>query len=138
MSTRSIVAFETEAGVVGVYVHSDGSPGERFGRLATYRALIERDGAPKVCATILAHRAWSFIFDERYESLGEEVEGYGTPIPNQEDRPYFTPDKLNDWWDSEYLYVIHPETGEIKWTDIGVRRPDDSLKWDDLEWKEES
>ena len=34
MSTRSILAFDTDKGVRGVYIHSDGYPEGQWGRMA--------------------------------------------------------------------------------------------------------
>lgn len=137
MSTRSIAAVETEAGIVGVYVHSDGYPESR---LPTYRALIERDGAAKVCETLLTHSHWSYIFGDEEDSYArfenKLVPGYGAVL--ETDREYwFTPDKLGEWWDSEYVYVIHPETGRIRWAELGVRVPSrGGSEWDGLVWQE--
>lgn len=140
MSTRSIAAVETEAGIVGVYVHSDGYPEGKWGRLATYRDLIDRDGAAKVCETLLTHSHWSYVFMEdggtvRPDELG--VPGYGAVLESNNER--FTPDQLDEWWDSEYVYVIHPETGHIRWAALGVRHPrggGSTAAWDALVWQE--
>lgn len=138
MSTRSILAFDTEKGVRGVYVHSDGYPEGPSGRLVNLDALIERDGVSKVATTVLAHSHWHFLFAER-ESYDEAhypaqtvVPGYGVFFDHQTADRYFTTDQLKEWWDSEYVYLVSPD-GSFKWAALGVGH--DDLTWESLEWK---
>lgn len=133
MSTRSIVAFETEVGIRGVYVHYDGYPD---GRLPVLKKMINRDGAAKVTATILAIPAWASLDnDQSLDSNPFVIEGYGRRFNPEDKDDYFTPNQLQEWWDSEYVYVIHPETGAIRWAAIGVGHEGQS--WEALEWNSE-
>lgn len=131
MSTRSIVAFETEVGIKGVYVHYDGDP--KF-RLPVLENLIARDGAPKVTATILAHH-WASLEDDQVADPANPlvIEGYGRHFELDHDDKHFTPADLQEWWDSEYIYVVHPETGAIRWVDVGVGH--EGQTWETLDWK---
>lgn len=138
MSTRSILAFETEMGVRGVYVHTDGYPEGEWGRLNQLSILIARDGVSKVATTVLEHSHWSCLFAEQvtkpeyspeHETL---VVGYGMYFEHDAGDRYFTPDQLQDWWDSEYVYLVNPE-GEVKWVALGVGH--DDLTWESLQWR---
>ena len=122
MSTRSIVAAQTEKGLVGVYVHFDGYP---EGRLPVLEALIKRDGVETVVATLLEGQDWSSL-DNEPEPPGEFdggktfVPGYGLCYSSKygSDRsPYWTPDQGYDWMGTEYIYFIHPD-GSITWKSL--------------------
>lgn len=134
MSTRSILAFDTEKGVRGVYVHSDGYPDGPSGRLANLDALIERDGVSKVATTVLAHSHWHYLFAEDISNPMNysTVPGYGAYFDHHGCDRYFTPDQLQEWWDSEYVYLVSPD-GSFKWAPLGVGH--DGLTWDTIEWK---
>lgn len=121
MSTRCITAVLTESGPMGVYVHSDGYPDGPNGRLSQLATMIGRDTAPNFCATLLKYPWWSFMFhdtDARTSiDIGEDgqiVLGYGVAGIN--DAPeHWTPANHHEFWDCEYVYLIHPETGAITW-----------------------
>ena len=50
-------------------------------------------------------------------------------------RCYFTPDKLAEWWDNEFVYVVQP--GLIRHAAPGVRGPENpDNDWSNLTWKE--
>lgn len=136
MSTRSILAFDTEKGVRGVYVHSDGYPDGEMGRLNQVSILIARDGISKVATTVLEHSHWAYLFSDRTEDSlvipGDIlVLGYGAWFET-EDKNYFTPDQLKEYWDSEYVYLVDSE-GQVRWADIGVGH--DDLTWESLQWR---
>jgi hypothetical protein len=140
MSTRSILAFETEKGIRGVYVHCDGYPEGEWGRLNQFSQLVARDGISKVAATVLAHSHWSHLlvsnaYVEGHPPPSHEIplDGYGAYFEHVDRDRYFTPDQLKEWWDSEYVYLVNP-LGEIRWADIGVGH--DDLTWDSLEWNQ--
>lgn len=138
MSTRSILAFETEKGIVGVYVHSDGYPEGQWGRLNQLDLLIKRDGISEVVTTVLAHSHWSCLFADRVAKPEYSPEheilvvGYGMYFEHDAGDRYFTPDQLDEWWDSEYVYVVNPE-GQVKWAHLGVRGNHED--WDAIEWR---
>ena len=129
MSTRSIVAFDTESGVVGVYVHYDGYPSNKLAELG---ALVARDGAGKVTATILERPAWASLEHDEKGGTDLTVPGYGRFFDDRGRR--FTPDQLDEWWDSEYIYVLS-DNGDIRWAPIGVRRIGAHLDWNDIKWR---
>lgn len=124
----------TDSGTYTVYVHFDGYPD---GRLPVLDAMIKRDGAPKVLATLLMARSggWSLLNQDQKldgrNSLGDRgnvVEGYGIKY---DDAPDWTPQRFPEEYevksDVEYVYLI-PEVGPILWAaaKYGVK-PDD---WD--------
>jgi hypothetical protein len=145
VSTRSIVAFAMPGGKVkGVGVHYDGDPASMLPELVK---IVERDGFVKARKAILAHPDWASI------EAGEPVDPSSTP-----DNPlyvsgigrwfsetgmtkatlakcYFTPDKLAQWWDNEYVYVISATS--ITHAAPGVRnKRDPENDWDNLTWTE--
>lgn len=144
MSTRSILAFETEKGVRGVYIHSDGYPEGKHGRLSQLKILLERDGVTKLATTVLAHPYWSCLFADTTENstnLNDNtfVSGYGQVFEPEPGDRYFTPDQLAEWWDSEYVYLVNPE-GKVRWATLGVRIPGGytgDKGWDSLQWRED-
>lgn len=131
MSTRSILAFETEVGIRGVSVHYDGYPQDK---LPTLAKMVARDGAPKVTATILAHPDWASLEEDQIEDDTNPlvVTGYGRRFDDG-GASYFTPTQLQEWWDSEYAFVMHPETGAVRWVALGIGHQ--GLTWEDLSWR---
>lgn len=147
MSTRSIVAFAMPNGKVkGVGVHYDGMPEAMLPELVK---IIERDGFRAMRKAILAHPDWASI------EAGDPQDPSSTPSnplyacgigrwfnedgvgPRELARCYFTPDKLGEWWDNEYVYVV--SAVHIRYADPGVRGPGDPDNiWEHLAWKEHS
>lgn len=127
MSTRSIVGGLTDGGTYAVYVHNDGYPD---GRLPVLEALIKRDGANKVLATLLSGRegGWSYLDDTtgadgRTPGHGRIVEGYGCAYNDAPDAtPLRFPEEYNDDSWIEWVYLIS-ETGTIRFaaTQRGVK-----------------
>lgn len=122
MSTRSILMFETDTGVAGVYVHYDGYPESR---LDVYSKLIARDGVEKFRATVLAGAefgGWSSIDggENQTSHLGadraEGVPGYGVRYLDADEYIIRPGDDLQDSW-AEYLYHVTKD-GEIRWAPI--------------------
>lgn len=121
MSTRSIVAAQTEKGLVGVYVHFDGYPESR---LPVLDGLIKRDGVDTVVATLLKGQDWS-VLDNDPDPPGEFDKGktfipgyglcYGSTYASASE--YWTPDLGYEWMGVEYLYVIHTD-GTVTWNPL--------------------
>lgn len=130
MSTRSIVAAETEKGIIGVYVHCDGYP---EGRLPVLRALAARDGLAKVVHTIVGKpNGWSCL-DEDQPAEDENIRlgapdrfatvvGYGieyTTVEGQADTEYWTPNSDPEAnWAIAFFYIIRTN-GTVDWAENG-------------------
>ena len=125
MSTRSLVAAETEKGVVGVYVHWDGYPD---GRIEVLRQLAQRDGMAAMVRTIVGKpNGWSSLDPEAATlSIGYHdgrfalVPGYGieyTNVENQGHTEYWTPETHDPETWAEYLYIIRAN-GTVDWAPI--------------------
>jgi hypothetical protein len=135
MSTRSVVYANTEKGIQGVYVHSDGYP---EWALPTLHALIAREGTAKTVATLLGRPSgWSHLETNQTEEMHsmyqdgrfEAVPGFGvqyTDVDNQGETEYRG--ITNRGWDIEYVYVFGPDD-TILWA------PDTHESWDDLNWQ---
>lgn len=121
MSTRSIVAFTTESGILGRYVHSDGYPSARIPDLL---ALLRRDGVDVVTATMLAAQ-WShldpagkFASDNHLGARGEYVPGYGLAYSAEDsDGKIPAPERWEDSYGPsswlEYGYIVRA-SGKIE------------------------
>lgn len=133
MSTRSIVAAEFgEADIRGVYVHSDGYPDGKWGKLNVLSTLITRDGVEKVIKKILGKpNGWSNLDpDQERDSLTPgyqdgrflTVPGYGVQYSirkmnlfgrkdyRQGDMEYRRPGDGGE----EFFYIIN-RNGTISW-----------------------
>ena len=144
MSTRCLIGADTEVGTRLVYVHHDGYPRSRYGKLPTLARLVARDGLSRVVATLLSTPSgWSSFDGEPPAELPafhadgrfELVPGYGvrytlTPLDGyvQGDTEYTTPATAPDA-DFAYVYVLDTE-GRVRWAE------NSGAAWDDLGWQQ--
>lgn len=121
MSTRSVVAYRTESGWRGRYIHFDGYPEYMNPALS---AIVARDGFDKAKAILCdEHRSWSQVDPntalQGAESLGDRgvaVYGYGITYTDELDDFYYTEaTPLAPW--IEYLHILETD-GTVTSTEV--------------------
>ena len=112
MSTRSVVAYRTEEGWRGRYIHFDGYPDYMNGALSE---IVKRDGYEKAKAVLCdEHRSWSQVdpnvqtkATEMLGDRGEYVDGYGVAYTDEPDDYWYSsdnPEALYPW--IEYIHIL--------------------------------
>ena len=113
MSTRSVVAYRTESGWRGRYIHFDGYTDYMNPALTT---IVQRDGFDKAKAILCdEHRSWSQVdpnvkpsANEFLGDRGEVVEGYGVAYTDEPDDFWYT-ETTELWPWIEFIHILEAD-----------------------------